>query len=156
MSQVEAPAGYRQATDGSLRCQPGATTIPTECEWHPDHHWCDYCLGYYGVPHEESMHRGLKQHPLGSSDVRSCVCRFCIEESRRLDMMEELAELRSQALDHEAIKAAVVSAFWDFQALSEADNLIRLTTGMERLSNSMSDLSSWVLEEIEQMRSSDA
>lgn len=155
MSTTEAPEGYFVASDGTLKCQPGAPLLPVNCKWHAEHHWCEYCLGYYGVPHDESMHKGSGQHPLGNRDVRSCVCRFCREEVARLDMQQEVLELREKALDHEAMKAAAVAVYWDFEFLLEARNLLGVTGGIERLSNSMSDLSSWVHGEIEKMREED-
>lgn len=151
----EVPEGYRLDNDGSFACLPGNHIEPTSCDRHPEHYYCEYCLGWYGVPHDESMHKGPSQHPLGNRDVRQCACRFCREEVARLDLLAEVKELREKALDFESMKSAAVAVFWDFEFLSEARNLIGITAGFERLSNSMSDLSSWVTEEIERLREED-
>ena len=70
-----------------FRCKPGTTDDPTgKCTWHPRHHWCNTCEGFYGVPHD-SIHEDIPvraAHPYGNRDVRQCACRPCrIEVIRR-------------------------------------------------------------------------
>ena len=33
------------------RCKAGQQDEPTACTWHNPHHWCSWCKGWYGVPH---------------------------------------------------------------------------------------------------------
>lgn len=57
----------------SHRCKPGRKTIDRKCTWHSDHHWCEACEGYYGVPHDAGCHsRGNQSH-----SIRGCACRYC-------------------------------------------------------------------------------
>ena len=69
-----------------VRCEPGETEYPADCERHSEHYWCETCQGFYGVPHDGGMHDGPNAHPNHWS-VRDCVCRMCInwriERSRR-------------------------------------------------------------------------
>lgn len=60
-----------------IRCEPGETTYPTNCERHSEHHWCNTCEGYYGVPHDGGIHEGPFAHPNQFSDFRQCACRKC-------------------------------------------------------------------------------
>jgi len=79
-----APEGYRFGSDGTLRCEAGSTTLPTLCGWHEDHHWCEACLGFYGMPHDlYSCHTRQRIEGLilpGSSrpNLIGCACRFCV------------------------------------------------------------------------------
>jgi hypothetical protein len=61
-----------------VRCHPGETELPTDCERHREHYWCATCAGYYGVPHDGGMHEGPFAHPNQFSGWRDCVCRMCM------------------------------------------------------------------------------
>lgn len=78
-----APDGYRLDSVGDLRCEPGSATLPTLCEWHTDHHWCDACEGFYGIPHDlrgcHTMQRREGVILPGSTRPQpgQCACRWC-------------------------------------------------------------------------------
>lgn len=58
-----------------IRCEPGSSTYPVECNWHARHYFCDICQGYYGVPHDKGIREGLFAHP--DQNARQCACRAC-------------------------------------------------------------------------------
>jgi hypothetical protein len=79
------PRYHRPRADGILRCRPGGTSRPTRCGWHVEHHWCDTCEGWYGVPHD-GIHQGPDAHPQTLSKAVGCACRPCrqaVEHSRQ-------------------------------------------------------------------------
>lgn len=65
---------------GEVRCVAGQASEPTaeECNRHHFHHFCPYCGGWYGVPHDYGCHSrrvaldGDVPHPLAG-----CACRYC-------------------------------------------------------------------------------
>lgn len=57
-------------------CDAGQPVEPYGCERHSEHHWCDTCRGFYGVPHD-GIHDGPNAHPRGPSDAEQCACRPC-------------------------------------------------------------------------------
>ena len=73
---------YSPYPDGSLRCKPGNARLPRKCSWHPEHHWCETCEGFYGVPHD-NIHEGPSAHP--TTNAHQCACRPCVEATARLD-----------------------------------------------------------------------
>lgn len=76
--------GYRLGSDNTPRCSPGMKELPTLCEWHDNHYWCDACDGYYGIPHDlYGCHTMQKLEGVilpGSTRPQvnhKCACRFC-------------------------------------------------------------------------------
>lgn len=55
------------------QCEAGQFDQPIGCERHRDHHWCEFCLGFYGVPHD-GIHEYPTAHPRGAG---RCACRPC-------------------------------------------------------------------------------
>ena len=58
------------------RCTAGQIKYPERCTWHPDHHWCEVCQGWYGV-HHDGIHEGPGMHPRGYWEATQCACRPC-------------------------------------------------------------------------------
>ena len=61
------------------RCTAGQLDEPTDCERHPHHYWCEWCEGWYGVPHHGLCHTALARRTTRKF-VRpqpTCACRFC-------------------------------------------------------------------------------
>lgn len=67
---------YKPGPHGWKKCKPGNKVRPAVCDYHTEHHWCDVCEGFYGVPHDGGMHDGPSAHPM--RDPRKCVCRVCV------------------------------------------------------------------------------
>ena len=45
------PSTSKTWDDTYHRCAPGLDEIDEACNAHREHHWCDACEGFYGVPH---------------------------------------------------------------------------------------------------------
>lgn len=62
------------------RCKPGRRSVDRRCTWHQKHYWCEFCEGYYGVPHDYGCHTReiLTTGKTHSKDAK-CACRFCQE-----------------------------------------------------------------------------
>jgi hypothetical protein len=57
-------------------CVAGQRTFPDAWTWH-NHHWCNTCEGWYGVPHD-GIHAGPDAHPHAAlHNPRQCACRPC-------------------------------------------------------------------------------
>ena len=62
--------------DMEWQCEAGQLDRPIGCQRHREHHWCEPCKGYYGVPHD-SIHEGFRRHPRGGISDLQCACRPC-------------------------------------------------------------------------------
>jgi hypothetical protein len=69
------------------QCEAGQLDRPIGCERHAEHHWCDTCKGYYGVPHGGDgfgIHDGPNAHPNQFAfDRDQCACRPCKQATGR-------------------------------------------------------------------------
>lgn len=74
-----------------LACFAGQPRKPTRCDRHHEHHWCDVCEGYYGVPHDDC-------HGDGHTPQRHCVCRPCREF--RAQYATDVDERRDRLTEH--------------------------------------------------------
>ncbi len=61
------------------RCEAGQRDEPTDCDRHPTHHWCEWCEGWYGVPHEGRCHtaKARKNTKDSGRPSHQCACRYC-------------------------------------------------------------------------------
>ena len=61
---------------GGAACWPGEPKDPSHwCTRHPDHHYCETCVGWYGASHDMPHVVGGDAHPREWSD--QCACRVC-------------------------------------------------------------------------------
>lgn len=62
-----------------IRCEAGQRDKPTDCDRHPEHYWCGWCEGWYGVSHDDCCHtakaRMNKRH--SGRPSKQCACRYC-------------------------------------------------------------------------------
>lgn len=63
-------------------CTAGQRVHPVGCERHQAHHWCNWCEGWFGVPHDNRCHtaevRQDKNIPgVGRPMPGQCACRYC-------------------------------------------------------------------------------
>lgn len=101
-----------------LRCTAGQAVQPTAetCHRHPDHHWCGYCAGWYGVPHSTVAGVCHTEQWVRTRHVdhahATCACRYCrlfwthgaaqawaLLEALSVDLPQPAPEVPGEALD---------------------------------------------------------
>lgn len=65
-----------------IRCTAGQAIKPTDCERHNEHYWCEWCVGYFGVPHNGRCHTAEVRSDfhivgIGSPSPGQCACSYC-------------------------------------------------------------------------------
>ena len=77
--QFTGPEPIRPRLRGNDYCNPGEPSDPGEsCSWHPEHYYCEVCLGWYGASHD-GTHGGTGYgwpHPGSRPD--QCACRLAV------------------------------------------------------------------------------
>jgi hypothetical protein len=91
------------------RCNPGEPRDPSLwCRRHSGHHYCETCLGWYGVPHDivhgDSPHS--YPHPRGTLSGQ-CACRPCRVYREYCDLPSDAARLLARRAHTAAVRAEV-------------------------------------------------
>lgn len=74
----EAPQPMRLDPDGRKACHPGEPVDPgRRCQRHHEHHYCESCDGWYGVPHDTIHGQVTWQTAHPGRDSDQCACRVC-------------------------------------------------------------------------------
>lgn len=71
-----ARVGVYQDHHNEWRCTAGQVDAPVGCERHPDHYWCTYCEGWFGIPHDRPGGCCSQTNASAFNYGDQCACRF--------------------------------------------------------------------------------
>ena len=104
--QFTGPEPIRPRLRGNDYCNPGEPSDPGEsCSWHPEHYYCEVCLGWYGASHD-GTHGGTGYgwpHPGSRPD--QCACRPCRVYTEWCNLPSDAARRKALRTHTAAVRA---------------------------------------------------